>query len=270
MFPLQLTWLRGRFREGNPAPWGTSQLPFPTFNGYSPSTPSEGVSGPVVYANYGRREDFELLAKSGVDVEGAVVICRYGKLFRGSKADNAHNAGAKALLIYSDPADYAKEGTEPQNVYPNTRFLPPTGVQRGTIFTGSGDPLTPGAPAGNDAFRLDPENRDEYIATETCPNQGGCTAWGTERLLPAIPTHPISYEDARPFLTNLDGQSVPEADSRLSDPIQHTTGDWRGAVPGVIYKFGVTEGAGVVSAHCALPRRHGTCCCQSFQHAPAC
>ena len=52
--------------EGNPAPWGTSQLPFPTFNGYSPSTPAEGVTGPVVYANYGRREDFELLAKMGV------------------------------------------------------------------------------------------------------------------------------------------------------------------------------------------------------------
>ena len=133
----------------------------------------------MVYANYGRREDFELLAKSGVDVDGAIVICRYGRLFRGSKADNAHNAGAKALLIYSDPADYAKEGTDPENVYPNTRFLPGTGVQRGTIFTGSGDPLTPGAPAGDDAFRLDPENRDEYIATETCPKTGGCTTWGT-------------------------------------------------------------------------------------------
>jgi hypothetical protein len=103
--------------EGNPAPWGTSQLPFPTFNGYSPSTPAEGVTGPVVYANYGRREDFELLAKMGVEVEGAIVIARYGRLFRGSKADNAHNAGAIALLIYSDPADYAKEGTEPENVY---------------------------------------------------------------------------------------------------------------------------------------------------------
>ena len=76
---------------------------------------------------------------------------------------------------------------------------------------------------------------------------------GTERLLPAIPTHPISYEDARPFLINLGGQPVPEADSSRSARIQHTTGDWRGEVPGVRYKFGVTEGPDVVSAHCALP-----------------
>ena len=96
-----------------PEPWGgSSRLPYPTFNGFSPSTPTNGVSGPVVYANYGRREDFELLAKYGVNVSGAIVIARYGKLFRGSKADNANNAGAKALLIYSDPADYAPEGTD--------------------------------------------------------------------------------------------------------------------------------------------------------------
>ena len=100
--------LGDRGPEDNPAPWGTSQLPFPTFNGYSPSTPEGGVSAPVVYANYARREDFELLAKMGVNVTGAVVLARYGRLFRGSKADNAHNAGAVALLIYSDPKDYVR------------------------------------------------------------------------------------------------------------------------------------------------------------------
>eukprot|EP01047_Picozoa_sp_COSAG01_P037810 COSAG01_NODE_3028_length_6703_cov_2.824955_8_plen_179_part_00 len=97
---------------------------FPTFNGFSPSTvrplsirvhpwrsvlteiylchtcscheitltmkitPGQapgGVSGPVVYANYGRREDFELLAKMGVNVSGCIVLARYGKLFRGER-----------------------------------------------------------------------------------------------------------------------------------------------------------------------------------------
>jgi N-acetylated-alpha-linked acidic dipeptidase len=115
--------------DGGPAPWGSSSLPFPSFNGYSPSTPSNGVTGAVIYANYATRQDFEELARLGVDVRGAVVIARYGALFRGSKADNAHNAGAAALLIYSDPFDYAKEGVAPQNVFPNTRFLPETGVQ---------------------------------------------------------------------------------------------------------------------------------------------
>jgi N-acetylated-alpha-linked acidic dipeptidase len=64
----------------------------------TPGQAPGGVSGPVVYANYGRREDFELLAKMGVNVSGCIVLARYGKLFRGSKADNAHNAGARALV----------------------------------------------------------------------------------------------------------------------------------------------------------------------------
>lgn len=171
----------------------------------------------MVYANYGRREDFELLAKSGVNVDGAIVICRYGRLFRGSKADNAHNAGAKALLIYSDPADYAKEGTDPENVYPNTRFLPGTGVQRGTIFTGSGDPLTPGAPAGRDAYRLDPEDRDEYIATETCPNEGGCTTWGT--LPAALPVSAAICVLTRSLVHLAHGM---QARKGYSPPFRHT------------------------------------------------
>ena len=242
--------LGDRGSEDNPAPWGTSQLPFPTFNGYSPSTPEGGVSAPVVYANYARREDFELLAKMGVNVTGAVVLARYGRLFRGSKADNAHNAGAVALLIYSDPKDYAPLGTEPEHVYPSTRYLPPTGVQRGTIFTGSGDPLTPGHPSTSDALRLDPQDRAEYITSAQCPSAGGCTTWGTERLLPVIPTHPISYEDARPFLLNLGGDAVPEGNS--ASPVQHTTGDWRGAVPDVTYRFGDTVGPSVVTASLTL------------------
>ena len=242
--------LGDRGPEDNPAPWGTSQLPFPTFNGYSPSTPEGGVSAPVVYANYARREDFELLAKMGVNVTGAVVLARYGRLFRGSKADNAHNAGAVALLIYSDPKDYAPLGTEPEHVYPSTRYLPPTGVQRGTIFTGSGDPLTPGHPSTSDALRLDPQDRAEYITSAQCPSAGGCTTWGTERLLPVIPTHPISYEDARPFLLNLGGDAVPEGNS--ASPVQHTTGDWRGAVPDVTYRFGDTVGPSVVTASLTL------------------
>lgn len=52
--------------------------------------------------------------------------------------------GAKGLILYSDPADYALPN-EP--VYPDGLYLPPTGAQRGSCIDGYGDPLTPGYPA---------------------------------------------------------------------------------------------------------------------------
>lgn len=209
-------------------------LPFPTFNGYSPSTPEEGLTAAVVYANYGTREDFETVAQAGVDVTGCICIVRYGANFRGSKTENANNAGCIGVLIYSDPRDYAKEGVEPENTFPNTRYLPETGVQRGSLFAAAGDPLTPGWAATSDALRLDPDDPEQYIDEGECPNPGGCTVWGTERLLPAIPTHPISYGDARPILSNLGGVLVPP--------------QYAGAIPGVTYHYGVPEGVGAVVA----------------------
>ena len=48
-------------------------------------SPSGSVTAEVVYANYGRTEDFEVLKKLGVDCIGKIVITRYGKIFRGDK-----------------------------------------------------------------------------------------------------------------------------------------------------------------------------------------
>src|SRR3954452_16481727 len=52
------------------------------FNG---SSGSGDVTGEVVYANYGRLEDFDHLAAQHIDVKGKVVIVRYGSNFRGVK-----------------------------------------------------------------------------------------------------------------------------------------------------------------------------------------
>lgn len=54
----------------------------PTFNAYS----ADGdVTGELVYVNYGTPEDYEQLAKLGVDVKGRIVIARYGRSWRGIK-----------------------------------------------------------------------------------------------------------------------------------------------------------------------------------------
>src|SRR5262249_28647547 len=47
----------------------------PTYNAYS----IDGdVTGPLVYVNYGTRDDYEELERMGVSVKGAIVIGRYG------------------------------------------------------------------------------------------------------------------------------------------------------------------------------------------------
>lgn len=99
----------------------------------------------MIYANYGHEDDFKYLESQGVNITGKIVIVRYGKLFRGGKAQNAEKRGAKGLIIYSDPADYAPMGVN--KTYPDYRWLSSDGVQRGNIWMVKGDPLTPGYPA---------------------------------------------------------------------------------------------------------------------------
>src|SRR4051794_20770831 len=53
---------------------------FVAFHGYGVSG---NARGQVVYANYGRPEDFAALEKMGIEVRGKIVLVRYGELFRG-------------------------------------------------------------------------------------------------------------------------------------------------------------------------------------------
>ena len=54
----------------------------PPFNAFSKNAK---VSGKAVYVNYGRVEDLEELVELNVDLVGKIALCRYGKIFRGSK-----------------------------------------------------------------------------------------------------------------------------------------------------------------------------------------
>ena len=70
-----------------------------------------------------------------------ILFCYCFALFQ---AKHAADFGMLGLILYSDPADYYIEGEE---VYPYGIYLPGTGTQRGSTFTGTGDPVTPGYPA---------------------------------------------------------------------------------------------------------------------------
>ncbi|PYP86498.1 MAG: glutamate carboxypeptidase [Candidatus Angelobacter sp. Gp1-AA117] len=166
------------------------------FNG---SSPSGDVEADVVYANYGRPEDFKKLEEMKIDVRGKIVIVRYGENFRGVKSFVAEEHGAAAVIIYSDPWD---DGYYKGDPYPKGPFRPEQSVQRGSIqymFKYPGDPTTPGVAS------LPSLPESQRVAPEQAAN------------MPRIPTTPISYGDASPVLQNLGGPESPR--------------DWQGALP---------------------------------------
>jgi N-acetylated-alpha-linked acidic dipeptidase len=171
----------------------------PTFNAYSGNG---DVTAPVVYANYGLADDYAYLRSRGVDVRGKIVLVRYGRSFRGIKPKVAAENGAVGCLIYSDPRD---DGYFQGDIYPKGPFRPAPGVQRGSVMdlpVHPGDPLTPGKGSVAGVPRL---------------------KWEEARNVQKIPVMPISWEDARPVLEQLEGEMAPV--------------EWRGAIP-VPYHIG--------------------------------
>jgi N-acetylated-alpha-linked acidic dipeptidase len=170
----------------------------PTYNAYS----IDGdVTAPLVYVNYGNRDDYEQLDRLGVSVKGAIVIARYGEGWRGIKPKVAGEHGAIGCIIYSDPKG---DGYFHGEDYPEGGWRPREGVQRGSVMDTDypGDPLTPGVGAVPGAKRL---------------------AIKEAKTITKIPVLPISYADALPFLSALHGQVAPEG--------------WRGALP-ITYHIG--------------------------------
>jgi len=189
-------------REPPLAEDGTSQIEedrLPTYNAYS----ADGdVTAELVYVNYGIPSDYEELERRGIDVEGKIVIARYGGSWRGIKPKVAAEHGAVGALIYSDPLD---DGYGAGDVYPKGAYRMEHGVQRGSVLDMPqypGDPLTPGVGATADAERLTVAEAPTIMK---------------------IPVLPLSYGDALPLLRALDGSVVPA--------------EWRGGLP-ITYHIG--------------------------------
>ena len=206
---------------------------FPAFHGYGVSG---DVTGQIVYANYGRPEDFNALEKLGVDVRGKIVLVRYGELFRGLKIRNAQKRGAKGILIYSDPID---DGYGRGDVYPTGPYRPGSSLQRGSVqflSLGPGDPSTPNGPSIKGAKRLPFDPRHGFTLAEDdvaeipgtpgsppTPRVQSVKTWEKETGLvredyyATIPSLPISYDAAKPILEAMGGPNVP--------------GGWQGGLP---------------------------------------
>lgn len=127
----------------------TRQLQVPPMLGLCAPGSAEGV---IYYAGYGTRAEFESLrAEHGTALDGAIALCRFGMLFRGLKLAHAEEAGFGGVLLYTDELD---DGAAQGAMMPAGPWRPRDGIQRGSVFNGKGDPLTPGWPALPDARRL--------------------------------------------------------------------------------------------------------------------
>jgi hypothetical protein len=127
------------------------------FHGHSRSG---DVKGPLIYANYGSRDDFKRLLDSGIETKGAIALVRYygSQGDRALKVKAAELAGFAGCIIYSDPAD---DGFIKGDVFPNGRYMPADGVQRGAVSLMSwvvGDVLTPGWPSKKGLPRASKDN----------------------------------------------------------------------------------------------------------------
>jgi N-acetylated-alpha-linked acidic dipeptidase len=171
----------------------------PTYNAYGATG---DVTGSVVYVNFGIPDDYDWLIKHGIDVQGKIVIARYGKSWRGIKVKVAAEHGAIACLIYSDPHE---DGYYEGDVFPKGPMRPAEGVQRGSVLDMPlypGDPLSPGWASEKGSKRL---------------------SMAEAKSLMKIPVLPISYADAQPILEQLTGPVAPR--------------EWRGAL-GITYHVG--------------------------------
>lgn len=160
------------------------------FHGHSKSGK---VKGPLVYANYGSRDDFKRLENHGIDIRNSIALVRYygSQSDRALKVKAAELAGAVGCIIYSDPAE-------------DGFFLQNDTVQRGAVSLMSwiaGDVLSSGFASFPQEERRD--SKDE--------NPG----------LVNIPSIPLSWRDAQKLLQALKGHGM-----KLED-------HWKGAVPEV-------------------------------------
>jgi N-acetylated-alpha-linked acidic dipeptidase len=88
------------------------------------------IIAPLVFANRGTDDDYQSLARAGVEVSGSAVLIRYGAQFRGLLAERAQARGAAGIIFYSDPKD---DGSARGLVYPNGPWRPVTAVERGWV-----------------------------------------------------------------------------------------------------------------------------------------
>ncbi|CAH2245799.1 N-acetylated-alpha-linked acidic dipeptidase [Pelobates cultripes] len=147
-------------------------------------------NGTVTIEKKGSNPELALLVNLAktIDLNGTIAIVRYGGIGRVNKAINAEKFGVIGVIIYTDPKNINDGKSDPHDSYPNSWYLPPSGVERGSFKENFGDQLTPYYPAKDFTYRI-PESQIKGISN--------------------IPAQPIGYEDAKQLICNLSGSEAP-------------------------------------------------------------
>ncbi|KAJ6993732.1 hypothetical protein D5086_013106 [Populus alba] len=201
--------LRQEIYDGDPYADVAHEV-LPTFHAYAKSGT---VRGAVVYANDGRVEDYKTLKEMGVNITGTIILARYGKIYRGDIVNNAFEAGAIGAIVYTDRKDYGGGGGGgggDEGWFPQAKWMPPSGVQVGSVYDGAGDPSTPGWPSIQGCERLSDDEVEK---------QGN---------VPLIPSLPVSAADGETIMRFVGGQVANE--------------DWQGSKDSPTYRLGPGPG----------------------------
>ncbi|KAJ8005614.1 hypothetical protein DPEC_G00119770 [Dallia pectoralis] len=169
-------------------PYGQDQENPDVVQPYAAYSPPGHPKGKLVYANQGKPSDYLYLNQT-LELQGTIAITRYGGAGRAQKAINAAPYGVIGVLVYTDPRDI-NDGkmSDITETYPNSWYMPPSGVERGSFNTQYGDMLTPYLAAKDDTYRISPSKITG---------------------IPPIPTQPIGFEDAYALICNLGGLPAP-------------------------------------------------------------
>lgn len=150
--------------------FGTDDFKPPGYLAYSANGT---VEGKLVYGNFGRPEDLDVLEKKNIELQGCVLVLRAGRISFAQQVDNAESRGVSAVLIYPDIEDHT--------------FVANTALY-GHVHLGTGDPYTPGFPS---------LNHTQFPPTKSSG-------------LPKIPAQTITAQMAEVILQKIGG---PEADA---------------------------------------------------------
>ncbi|KAI4637831.1 hypothetical protein J4E83_000649 [Alternaria metachromatica] len=181
----------------------------PAFHGYSGSG---NASAEYVYVGRASQEDFKRLLALNITLQGKIALAKYGGPFRGLKVKNAQAFGMIGAVIFTDPGDDRNMTAKNYATYPEGPARNPTSIQKGSVMdlsTYPGDPTTPGYPSKEGVERKE------------------------KKTVPAIPSLPISWIEAKPLLVALNGHGV---DAKTTD-----RPNWVGGIDGVEYSSGPSE-----------------------------
>lgn len=150
-------------------------------------TRSGSARGLVVDVGRGLRDDYARLATAGVDVRGAIALCRYGGAYRGVKIDLAAEHGCVGVLLWNDPA---RDGFERGTPWPRGQWKPAHEAERGSVTPIGRVPGDPSTPSGPSTPPSVPTTRLEGAEFE--------------RTLSRLPCLPIGASDARSLLARME------------------------------------------------------------------